>query len=286
MRALRDEGQSGVTHVGQVERADGKPFHGDDAWPVLRALRLALSLAMGRAVALLLPVGWRGSQATWARWASDRIDGVRPSGSFLDLHKGHAQLRELIERVIAYCDTDARLDVLQYATSYYITATYDVDVELRVALPVSGMQLLAYNRFVEERGSHSNKTWASVGTTEDELRLLLDDCKIPTGLPPLFTHLQKVSAAAFDPAQHPSPRDALGCAMLMRNKVIHPTKGTPAKWDAFQWWEAGAFATDALLLSILQTVGYTGEHRSPLSADVWAGETDTVPWAAAGGSAP
>jgi hypothetical protein len=288
-KGLRNTGQSAVTHIGQVERVDGARFDVEKVTPVLQALRLALSIAVGRAVALLLPVGWQGGSATWARWMPDRIDSVREVGAFLDASKGHAQLRELIERVLSYCDSEDRRDVLQYATSYYITATYDVDVEMRVALPISGLQLLAYRRFVEEQQKYTNADWANLsksdpldrGNTELEIRALLDDCKASTAIPAHFRHLQAVSAS-LPPLKNKSLRDALGTVVNMRNKIIHPTKGRPSRWTGVQWWEAGAFATNALLLSILNTVGYEGVYRSPLQSVVFTGAVNRVPWAPPG----
>jgi len=276
---LSNTGASAVTHVGEVKRVDGARFHVDEITGVLSGLRAALSLALGRAVDVLLPVGWQKNAATWALWGSPRIDSVRDCGVFLDKHKGHAQLAELIERMITYGTTDDRLDVMRYATSYYITATYDTDVELRVALPVSGLQLLSYNRFVEEKKTHSKSQWKALPTTEDEIRLLLDDCEIPTALPQVFTELQAVSTAAGPPKKGAPLRDALGCVMLMRNKIIHPTKGTPSKWDPYQWWEAGAYATQVLLLAILHTIGYQGQYRCAWADVVDTGVTDPVPWA-------
>lgn len=284
-RNLRDTGQSGVTHIGQLKRQDGSTFTTEDSAPVLRALRLAFSLAVGRAVGPLLPVGWRQEAPVWTQWRRERIDSVRPSGQFLDRYAGHTQVAELIERVVDFCDIDDRMEVLQYAVSYYITATYDADDELRVALPVSGMQLLAYRRFVEERQSFTNNQWADLGKadslgrgqTECEIRRLLDDCNIATGLPSQFANLQKVSAA-LPALKDGSPRDALGCVISMRNKIIHPTKALPSTWDAYQWWEAASYAVDAFLLSILNTIGYTGQYRSAVATNVSTGVTNPVPW--------
>lgn len=280
-RRLRDENASAVTHIGQIQRADGAAFDAEDADLVLQALRLAFSLSVGRTVNLLLPVGWRGNEPVWTRWVSPHIDGVKNTGTFLDRHEGAAQMRELIERVIDYCTTPERLEIIQYATSYYVTATYDVDVELGVALPVSGLQLLAYNRFVEERGTYTKTRWNSLPNTEQEIRLLLDDCKIPTGLPATYPHLQAISARAFDPNTSTTPRDALGSVMLLRNKIIHPTSVKPGAWSPYEWAEAGHYGAHCLLLAILNTVGYQGAHRSAWADNIWDGVTEPVPWAAA-----
>ncbi|MCA0146664.1 hypothetical protein [Blastococcus sp. LR1] len=281
LRRLRDENTSAVTHIGQIARADGSLFDVADIQLLLQALRLAFSLAVGRTINLLLPVGWWGDQAVWTRWVSPHIDGVLNTGTFLDRHKGNEQMRELIERVVDYCRTPERLEVIQYATSYYVTATYDVDVELGVALPISGLQLLAYNRFVEERGTHTQRQWENLKPTEAQIRLLLDDCRMRTSVPASYPHLAEVSRRAQMSEGTRTARDALGCVMLLRNKIIHPTSTKPGAWTAYQWAEGKDYAAHCLLLAILNTVGYRGQHRSAWADDIWEGVTDPVPWATA-----
>lgn len=187
-RSLRTSNASAVTHVGELRRTDGHPFDAEDATAALDALRLALTIATGRTIYLLLPVGWQAETPVWTRWTSPHIDGVKNVGTFLDRHEGVVQLSELIERVLTYCTTPQRTDAIRYASSYYVTATYDVDVELGVALPVSGLQSLAYYRFVEQRRTHTRRQWKALPNTEAEIRLLLDDCHIPTSLAPSLAH--------------------------------------------------------------------------------------------------
>jgi hypothetical protein len=277
-RALRDTGQSAATHIGQVMRLDGSLFDVEDAVPVLDAVRLALRVALGRTVSLLLPVGWWGARPTWARWRSERLDSVRTSARFLDQHKGYWQLRELIERFVAYCTTDHRLDVMGHALGYYLSSTRDAECAQRLGSTISGLLLLAHHLFVEERQDFSKTSWGKKGA-DGQIRHMLVDARVPTGVPAHFAELQKVANGLIDPDTG-QPRDALGTVIKMRNQATHPDTGTPSLWDAFQWWEAETWATDALLLAILRVVGYTGEYRSALATNVWTGVTDTVPWAA------
>lgn len=271
---LERENASAVTHIGGIRRSDGQPFDAADADHVMDCLRLALAIALGRTVHFLLPVGWRNGDALWTRWTNPHIDLVRSAGTFLDRHHGGEQLQEIIERVLCYCSTPARKDILRYAISYY-TGTYDVDVELGVALPVSGLQLLAYNRFVEERRHFKKSAWDDIKPTEKQIRMLLDDCHIPTGLPARgYTHLVAVSA------KEQQSLDALGCVMLLRNKIIHPTSRKPGTWTPYEWFETRDYAGYCLLLAILNTVGYQGQYKSVMSEQIWDGTTEQVPWAA------
>jgi hypothetical protein len=92
---------------------------------------------------------------------------------------------------------------------------------------------------------------------ECETGRLLDDCKVATGLPSHFTNQQRVSAA-LAPLNDGSARDALGFVISMRNETIHSTKAPPSTWDAYQWWVECGYAAEAFVLSILNTIDYTG----------------------------
>ena len=93
-----------------------------------------------------------------------------------------------------------------------------------MAVPISALQLLAYFRFVSDRGFYSNNKWKLM-ETEAQLRLLLDDSHVDLTAHPHFTHLVAVQRRL---AQNAPPRDALGVVIKMRNIVTHPSKHKPA----------------------------------------------------------
>lgn len=275
-RQLAASGGHYVTHVGELCRSDGRVFDATDALNVLEAMRIALTLAVGRTVNCILPVGWRAGRAVWTRWASPPVDPYRSVSSWLDETVASKQVSELLEHAIGFCANPARYKVFRYAVSYYVTANFDLDVELAVAVPVSGMQLLAYHRLVEEGAKLTQRQWKAL-TTEQQVRLLLDECAIDTAIPTHFNELHKIAAGL--PAGFQGTPDALGVIVYLRNKITHPTKQKPDVWDIYGWAEACMVARHLLALAILNTVDYQGLEHSPLSASRWMGQTAPVPWA-------
>lgn len=278
-RALRDSGGYCVTHIGELRRADNTFFTMEEADDALETLRLAFTLALGRTVNCLLPVGWRDSEAVWTRWSGLPVDPYRHVFSWRDASVTTQQIQELIECSLRYCADPYRREIIRYATSYYVTANFDVDVEMAVAVPVSGLQLLAYHRFVEERNSHSPRQWDNLNT-ESQIRLLLDDCQIGTTIPVHFAELTAIATKL--PKDQGKPRDALGAVIYLRNKIIHPTKRKPGTWTIYGWAEASIIARHFLVLAILNTVGYQGVEHSSLDRSRLGGAASPVPWATGG----
>jgi hypothetical protein len=216
---LKESGGHRFTHAGRLSRADGSAFTGDEAFEALARVRLGLNLALGRRVTCALPVGWRDGQPVWCRWRSAPVDGYRDVNHWLDDTTSYRQVGDVVSRVLAFTASPVNRESLKYATSYYVAANVDVDVELSVGVPVSGLQLLAYLRFVTERGTYSRTRWEAL-KTEGELRLLIEEIGIDTSVPAHFSHLTDVRDRL---ARTGPPRDALGVVIKMRNIVTHPT---------------------------------------------------------------
>ncbi|MEK6438931.1 hypothetical protein [Pseudonocardia sp. T1-2H] len=274
---LAASGTSDVTHVGRLTRVDASRFSAADAEKPCNAIRLAISLALGRSVQCLLPVGWQESKAVWAKWHCGGVDRMRNVHALLDETEAVDQLEQIVARCLDFTADEYREEVLQYAISYYLTASYDVNVELAVALPVSALQLLAFSRFVEIRGVESKGSWEALSTGQ-QIRRLLNDCSVPLGIPAHFTHFQGV-ASILGPMSDGSPRDALQCLIKMRNDIIHPTRDKATRWTAYQWAEASEIALDYLRFAILNTIGYSGRIRSAAQESKYLGSLTEVPWA-------
>lgn len=170
-----------------------------------------------------------------------------------------------------------RTRVLRYAQSYYVTANYDVDAELSAAIPISGLQLLAFNRFVEERKIFTKSQWDKLNT-EAEIRTLLTDCDVDTSIPAHFENLENVKNSLSKSADPTATLDALTCIIKMRNSIIHPTRRHPSKWSVYEWVEAGMMSRHFLQMAILHTLGYRHKIRTMTSASRWLGEVQDTPW--------
>ena len=87
------------------------------------------------------------------------MDGYRDASHWLDETTSYRQVGDVVSRVLAFTASPVNWESLRYATSYYVAANVDVDVELSAAVPVSALQLLAYFRFVTDRGTYSHTRW-------------------------------------------------------------------------------------------------------------------------------
>lgn len=277
-RELEALGGHRFTHVGSLIRDDGSMFTGTEAFEALERVRLGLNLALGRRTTCSLPVGWRGIDPVWCRWRSAPIHPYRSvARHWLDKSIAHKQTGEIVSLVLEFTANDASRAALKPALAYYVTANVDVQVELAVAIPVSGLQLLAYYRFVTQRQAYSRNSWKEMNT-EAQLRLLLDEIKIDTALQPHFGHLIEArDRLALTGASHD---DALGVVVKMRNLITHPTRDMPAAFNVYEWAEAGMHACYWLCLALLNTAGYQGQIADVMEKEPsWSGRLRTSPWA-------
>lgn len=275
-RDLKNSGGRRFTHVGRLTREDGLTFTGDEAFEALARIRLGLNLALGRRVTCALPVGWRNDQPVWSRWRSAPVDRYRDVSHWLDDTVSCRQVGEVVSLMLAYTADSASQEALKNAISYYVAANVDVDVELSVAVPVSGLQLLAYLRFVTERRAYSFTRWKALNT-EAQLRLLIEEVGVDTSVPDHFQHLTNARERLAD---DDAPRDALGLVIKMRNVVTHPTRDQPGHFSIYEWAEAGMLARYWLCLALLNTVGYHSQVAEIFQAQPrWPGQLRLVPWA-------
>ena len=271
---LAEIGGNRFTHTGRLERVDGTTFTAEQAFEALDRVRMALNLAFGRRTTCALPVGWRAGKAVWARWRSAPVDAYSSQSHWLDSHNAYRQVGDVIAKVLNFTADEANREALRAALSYYV-ASNDVDVELSVSIPVSGLQLLSYYRFVTELKQYSQSKWDDL-TTEAQIRLLIEHLKVDTSVPTHFQHLAKLQAEL---AITGPKRDVLGLIIKMRNVVTHPEKDQPARFSPYQWAEGGMHARYWLCLALLNRVSYEGEVAAILGdRPRWTGQLRHVPW--------
>jgi len=278
IEGLRRSGGFDVTHVGLARKIDRSRFSDDEAWHLRTTLRLCMSLACGRTTGPILPVAWQGDLPVAAEWNGPPIDAWRNVQTWLDPNYASQQMRDLLTVALNYCDDGKHQALLRHAVSFLVTANYDADVELAVAVPVSGLQMLAYARLVDQQGRFTPKEFQKDLDTEEQIRLLLSDCMIDVGMPIQFQHLRDAAGKIRQITGEKTDRDALSTVVFLRNKIIHPTKVHPDHWSIYEWAEASFVSKHLLTLAILNTVGYEGVEHSPLSEDRWQGSVSPVPW--------
>jgi hypothetical protein len=274
---LRHLGGYGVTHTVDLSRSDGSPFSAEEATEALDAVRSAFSLILGRRGDVVLPVGWKDDAPVWARWTAGLVDSFSEPGTWLDQSVGGAQVGEVIGRFLEGWSDPLSSDTLRYATSYYVQALAP-GAELGTAAAVSGLLLLAYSWLVEDKQRHTRTTWNRM-PAEQQIRQLLNECRIDPAIPDAFANLAAVAEQLQADAQPGHPvRDGLGCIIKMRNDVVHPTRSKRLKWSYYEWAEAHSLAVHFLELALLAYVGYRGQYHPRISANRWLGYVEDVPW--------
>jgi hypothetical protein len=283
---LSQRGGYGITHAISLARADGTSFTASDATESLRAVRCALTLALGRRTDVVLPVGWLADDPAWARWTAGRVDPFRDDrGSWLDSSIAAAQVGQVVGRFVDNWSDLLHRDTLRYAVSYYVQALA-LDPELGTAAATSGLLLVGRSWLVEDRQVYTSGEWtrirdAGAGEAETQIRALLNfrECRVSSALPGDLAYLQTVADQLnTDKAPHDPERDGLGCIIAMRNHVIHPTRSKRNKWTREQWTEARILAVHFLELALLAYVGYRDRYHPRISGNRWLGYAKDVPW--------
>ncbi len=275
-KELAELGGYRFTHTGRLQRADGGAFNAADAFGVLDRVRIGMNLALGRRTTCALPVGWRGDKPIWARWRSSPIDPYSSSSHWLDETIAYRQVGEVLSEVLDFTADEANREALRPAVAYYVAGNVDVDVELSVSVPLSGLQLLSYYTFVTEKRNYSQTQWDNALSTEDQIRLLINDTGVDTSVPTHFAHLVSVQQEL---ARNAPQRDLLGIVVKMRNVVTHPERDKPSRFSPYEWAEAGMHARYWLCLALLKRLDYRGEIASVLGdRPRWTGQVRPVPW--------
>lgn len=273
------EGSRGyqVTQVVDLRRVDGSDFSAREAMPALEVIGYALTIALGRHLTVMLPIGWRSEVPVWTRWGFRGVDPFRTMGTWLDHSVMSVQVGELIGRILESWDDELRRDTLRDAASYLVQGQSG-HAELGITLPISGLTLLSYSHLVEELGTHSKRRWTRLGVA-GQIRALvtslrsMPDLTVPADLVYLEALRARLAAKSSEP-----DLDGLGCIIKMRNAVMHPTRGERADWTYEEIIEGFLFATHLFEMTLLAYAGYRGRVHPRIASEQMAGYLEDVPW--------
>lgn len=287
---LRDADQTHVyvmTHVMEVRRKDGATFTAEEADPLLAALHVGMSFALGCWVAPMLPVGEdsRGG-VVWEHWSAYHCDPARHihPGWWYDLER--PSLAEFLDRVVAaFFDPDRRA-ALRLQMMLAILATNDRGfVEPRVINAAAGLEHFAWQtlvlggRMAEDQYNGRVDFRGRRLTAHDRLRMLLDEAGISTSidsnlLPTIGTFVRD------ERVRQGRALDGADVVTQIRNRLVHPqgAQETVYRLDGLVT-EVWQLARHYLVLLILHSLRYRGTYRDLRKTTGWAGEVDRVPWA-------
>jgi hypothetical protein len=172
-----------MTHVMELCRADGKDFTAAEAEPVLTALHMGVSFALGRFAAPMLPVGQDvDGNIVWENWRTYHCDSAKSTSPGWRYDQDRDSLADLLSRVVKEFSQPDRLEQRRLQMMLAITAINDQGfVEQRITSGAAGLEHIAWQslvlsgRMTEDqymgRVPFQGKRWEA----RDRVRTLLTD---------------------------------------------------------------------------------------------------------------
>ncbi|MGW4730143.1 hypothetical protein ACWEQC_13395 [Streptomyces shenzhenensis] len=270
-----------MTHVMEIRRLNGTTFTAAEVTPVLGALHVGLSFALGRWVAPALPVGLNDQEDTvWGQWGPMLCDPARRISSGWWYPEDQASLEDLLSCLLPAFRDPYRAQSLRLQMQYAITAMADRGfVEQRVMSGAAGLEHVMWQDLVLSgrltEAEFTSRAWPA----HSKLRTVLTDAGVDLGV-----HEDRLPAAtAFATRQQvDGDRSADGADVVtrVRNRLVHP-KETQEPVYAVKGLvaETWLLTRHYLALLVLRSIGYRGSYQDLSRTNGWVGETKPVPWA-------
>ncbi|MBU8553027.1 hypothetical protein IMX12_30125 [Streptomyces sp. Babs14] len=270
-----------MTHVMEIRRLNGTTFTAAEVTPVLNALHVGLSFALGRWVAPALPVGQNDQEETvWGRWGPMLCDPARRISSGWWYPEDQASLAGLLACLLpAFRDPD-KGQALRLQMQYAITAVADRGfVEQRIMSGAAGLEHVMWQELVLSgrltEAEYASRAWPA----HAKLRTLLTDAGVNLGV----REDSLPAAAAFAAGQQVSGArlpDGADVVTRVRNRLVHPKETQePVYGVKGLVTETWLLTRHYLALLVLRSIGYQGTYQNLSRTNRWTGETEPVPWA-------
>jgi hypothetical protein len=276
-----------MTHVMELRRADGGDFTAVEAEPVLMALHLGISFALGRWAAPMLPVGQDSvGNVLWENWAVSHCDPAQSPSSGWWYDQDHESLAGLLNRVIAVSSDADALSRLRLQMILAIMAmSYDGFVEQRIMSGAAGLEHVLWQALVlggrmntkqfDGRTSFEGQKLAG----HDRLRMVLECARIPLDIDGALLPVSAMHAEQVKQSQN-LDLDGADLVTWTRNRLVHPeATQEPVYRLSGLVAEVWMLTSHYLVLLILNSLGYQGAYRDLRRRQGWASETVKVPWA-------
>jgi hypothetical protein len=269
-----------MTHVMELRRADGADFAAKEAEPVLEALHVGVSFALGRWAAPMLAVGQdHAGNAAWEDWRVFHCDPAQATAQGWWYQNDHQALGDLLSRVIPAFTDPATRPVLRFQMMAAIAAMGDQGyADQRVMTGAAGLENFTWQALVINgpltKQQHKN------AHAHDLLRTVLTNASIPADIDALILPAA-AGYAADERVRQGRELDAAEVAMQVRNRLVHPNEVTQriyAREGLVK--ETWLLIRHYLVLLILHSLGYSGPYRDLRRISGQASDQGVVPWAA------
>lgn len=267
-KRIKEEGGCFLTHVGKLERKDGKPFSGDEASEQTLLLANFLSFTKGGRCSAACEVGLDAAGAkAWAAFASP-LHSNPPYSWFNPFMASQA---EVLFPLFAkrWQQSGEWKGCLQAAIYWYTQANTSggsPGVDAAIILAQAALERLAHHHLVVDRKMISAEGLNRLNV-EDRLRLLFSSLNIPIEIGASTPDIKK---AAKSNKWLDAP-----CAMReIRNELVHPVSRKRVDNCIVDAWKLSLWYLE---LSVLALCGYADTYTSRLTAK-YATQSKPVPW--------
>ena len=272
---LKAQGGYAITHVGKLERSDGKAFAATEASGYLEALSYFLSFTRGFRVAPTLLVGYdvKGNQA-WQEWSLSNADPWKGIDSWFPRHSPEG-FCEAFPGFLGWWQDWG--ESAKLAISLYLESNKNAGgVEGSIILTQAGLELLSSILLLEKKNlAGKPKKEFEDKNAADKIKQLLGEFQIPHNVPSSLSELGQL-------IKDHNLSDGAHAFTWIRNKIVHPSysnrkklfdSSSPAKVEA---WELGLWYLELILLRLFD---YQKSYVNRLQKGLkYPGDTESVPW--------
>lgn len=284
VKRLRADERYAVTHIGELSRADDRPFGVGEIQEALTCIHYLFSFARTAWAAPMLPVGFdQGDNAVW--WQASALHctaGLGRGVTWLDRNDG-AGLQEVARLWLDLWQDPLWRQVLRHAVTYYLEANRQGGdapsfLEVKYTMAQAALELLAWAILKQDPETASGSgPWrgGGGGAAEANVRELLTWAAIPSAVP------AELPDAVRDLRARKGWLDAAPFVPWLRNQVVHPRLRRdgcfgPTHEIVMSGWMLACWYVELVLL---RRLGYGGRVSSRLQPGHWVGQTIPVPWA-------
>jgi hypothetical protein len=266
----RKNGNSILTHVCSLSRADGLEFDGKAARQMMLDLRLFFTFSQGAFCPPVMPVGYDANEKrVWAVGLSPH----HPDSSMSWFDPYHSeQLALLFPNFMSRLEDERWRETFHTVIYWYARSnnTSGSGIDTGIILTQIAIERLAYEYSIDCQKTETSSSFSELKAAADRLRYLFSHLDIPQEIPRNFIKIRELAAQeGFIDAPH--------FLTALRNSMVHPdnkrrnlfTGLYPDAWRLGMWY---------LELVLLRLCNYDGTYANRLSDEHWVGEVEDLPW--------
>jgi hypothetical protein len=274
----RQAGSIVMTHVMAIELADSRAFTAEEIEPVLDALQLGISFAVGRWVSPALPVGLDSDGLrVWERWSADLCTPGAPGTLRWWPNQRQDDLAELLELLVGRFEKPDERFTMRFLLGSGVQSAAGGLVEQRIMTAFAAIEHLMWTRLVKVGGMSKTKYGHKDFNAHEKLAMVLDEAGIEQGIDENLLPGLRAAAQLQPPDRQTGP--VIACRI--RNMIVHPTDHEVELYrrDNKLVQQAWLLTQHYLVLLVLHHLGYRGHSRLLIAPGGWASDVAPMPWA-------